>query len=78
MAFSKVYAENGSIDADGALHISGIDAIAAVTRSDWTGATFAGASATEAAVPRAHVTCPKCASSCAADAEFCWNCASAL
>lgn len=78
MALSKVYAENGAVDADGALHISGLDAIASTTRSDWPGVTFAGAPAPETILPRAHVTCPKCASACPADSEFCWNCGAAL
>lgn len=67
----------GHFDEDGALHLSGFDALASRTRGDWEGASFRGA-ALESDVCRAHTTCPHCASQNNADAEFCWNCGSAM
>ncbi|WP_165171491.1 hypothetical protein [Adlercreutzia sp. ZJ242] len=78
MTASKIKADNGAFDEDGALHISGLDVIESTTRSDWPGVTFKGAPEPEDSVPRAHVTCPKCASTCPADAEVCWNCGAKL
>lgn len=67
-----------TFDEDGALRLSGIDALVSVVRSDWPGVSLDGGSDGAPEVARAHVTCPKCASWCTADAEVCWNCSSAL
>lgn len=67
----------GEFDEDGALHISGIAALASTTQPGWHGASFDGAGDAPE-TRRAHVTCPHCASTNDADAEVCWNCNAAL
>ena len=77
MADSSIKAARGEFDEDGALHLTGLDAIVSRTRGDWRGATFK--SAPEGAeARRAHVTCLRCAADNAADAETCWSCGAAL
>ena len=43
MTDKTIEAGRGEFDEDGALHLTGLDAIVSRARKDWTGATFKGA-----------------------------------
>ena len=77
MADETIRAARGEFDEDGALHLTGFDAMLGRARKDWTGATFKSAPEGMEA-RRAHTTCPHCATDNLADAETCWNCSAAL
>lgn len=77
MTDKTIEAGRGEFDEDGALHLTGLDAIVSRARKDWTGATFKG-TPEGVEVRRARITCPRCATDNLADAESCWSCGAAL